>query len=63
MEIESYGSVYIEGGDQLGKGDATSRVVRELEADGVNLTFSSFPIYATPTGAIIRSFLKGGFSD
>ena len=58
MEIESYGSVCIEGGDQLGKGDATSRIVSELEADGVNLTFSSFPIYATPIGSVIRSIIQ-----
>ena len=63
METESYGSVCIEGGDQLGKGDATSRIVKELEADGVNLTFSSFPIYATPIGSVIRSLLKNGISD
>lgn len=63
MDTESYGSVCIEGGDQVGKGDATSRIVKELERDGVNLTFSSFPVYATPIGTVIRSFLKDGFSD
>ena len=63
MEIASYGSVCIEGGDQLGKGDATSRIVSALEADGVNLTFSSFQIYATTIGSVIRSLLKEGISD
>ncbi len=63
MENQYYGSVCIEGGDQLGKGDATSEIVRELEKDDVNLTYSSFPVYATPVGAVIRSFLKGGFSN
>lgn len=63
MEIVNYGSICIEGGDQLGKGDATSRIVKELKADGVNLTFSSFPIYATPVGSVIRSLLKEGISD
>ncbi|HHX99648.1 TPA: hypothetical protein GX533_03195 [Candidatus Dojkabacteria bacterium] len=63
MEIKSYGSVCIEGGDQLGKGDATSRIVKELEGRSVNLTFSSFPIYATPMGSVIRSLLKDGISD
>ncbi len=61
MGVKDYRSIWVEGGDQVGKGDATSRIISELERDGVNITFSSFPIYAIPTGAIIRSFLKGDF--
>lgn len=60
MEIKSYGSVCIEGGDQVGKGDATSGLLKELESENINLTYSSFPIYATPIGASIRELLKNG---
>lgn len=60
METEDYRSVCVEGGDQVGKGDATERILKEIEADGVNLTYSSFPIYATPIGTTIRSLLKNG---
>lgn len=60
MRIESYGSICVEGGDQLGKRDATGRMVGELEREGVNITYASFPIYATPIGTAIRSLLKNG---
>ena len=63
MGSESYRTICIEGVDQVGKADATSRLLLELANQGVNITFTSFPIYATPTGATIRSFLVNGFSD
>lgn len=60
MELESYGVLCVEGGDQVGKGDATSRILNELESEHVNITYSSFPVYATPVGTVIRSLLKNG---
>lgn len=60
MGIESYGVISVEGGDQVGKGDATGRMLSELESDGVNITYTSFPIYSTPIGSTIRSLLKEG---
>ena len=63
MELESYGVLCVEGGDQVGKGDATSRILNELESEHVNITYSSFPVYATPVGTVIRSLLKNGCSE
>lgn len=63
MEAESYGSVCVEGGDGLGKGDATQRMLSELELEGVNITYSSFPIYATPIGTALRLLLRNGYED
>lgn len=60
MEVESYGVLCVEGGDQVGKGDATSRILSELESECVNITYSSFPVYATPVGTVIRFLLKNG---
>lgn len=60
METECYGSLCLEGGDQVGKADATNRLVEELEKQDINLTFTSFPIYSTPIGTSIRHLLKNG---
>jgi len=60
MGAESYGSICIEGGDHLGKGDATSKLREGLELEGINTTYVSFQIYSTPLGTCIRSMLKDG---
>lgn len=60
MDTECYGSLCLEGGDQVGKADATNRLVEELEKQKINLTFTSFPIYSTPIGTSIRYLLKNG---
>lgn len=63
MDTECYGSLCLEGGDQVGKADATNRLVEELEKQKINLTFTSFPIYSTPIGTSIRFLLKNGCPD
>lgn len=63
MEEENYRSVCIEGGDLVGKGDATNSLKNELDDLGIDYTFSSFPIYATPIGTTIRKLLKEGIPN
>ncbi len=60
MGVGSYRSVCIEGPDQVGKGDATQRMIVELEEGDVDFTYSSLPIYGTPIGTVIRLLLKNG---
>jgi thymidylate kinase len=56
-------SVVIEGGDQVGKGDAQSNLSLELSEMGYEVINISFPCYSTPTGFAIRSVLKEGFPE
>ncbi len=63
MEIESYGSICVEGGDQVGKGAAALGLRTELREQGINVTYASFPIYATPLGSAIRMMIKEGCPD
>lgn len=60
MENADYRTVCLEGGDQVGKADASSVMISKLESEGVNLTYTSFPIYSTPVGSTIRTLLKEG---
>ncbi len=60
MPEGNYRVVSCEGGDQCGKADAVLTLRRKLLDRGVSVTFSSFPIYATPFGTCIRKFLTGG---
>jgi thymidylate kinase len=52
-----------EGGDQVGKGDAILNLSERLLSEGFSVTYSSFPIYATPWGALVRYSLKTGLED
>ncbi|MGI5898035.1 MAG: hypothetical protein ACOX6Q_02645 [Candidatus Dojkabacteria bacterium] len=63
MPIESYGSVCVEGGDQVGKADATLELLAELEREKINVTYCSFPIYAAPIGTTIRCLLNEGYPE
>ncbi len=60
-------SVVVEGGDQVGKGDAVCNLSRELSNEGYDVCVVSFPCYATPIGNAVRevltkdTFLKLGF--
>lgn len=54
--------VSFEGGDQVGKGDAALNLSSKLLSLGIPVTYSSFPIYATPLGTMVRFALKGGLS-
>jgi thymidylate kinase len=60
MPKRNYRVVSCEGGDQCGKGDAILTFRKKFLGRGVSITFSSFPIYATPFGTCIRKFLKSG---
>lgn len=60
MESSDYRAICLEGGDQVGKADATNNLFLGLEKLNINLTPSSFPIYSTPIGASIRLLLKQG---
>lgn len=63
MSLGSYGSLCFEGPDQVGKGDASSRILSGLEDDGISVTSCSFPIYSTPIGSAIRMLLKEGYPE
>lgn len=51
-------SVIVEGGDQVGKGDAVMNLSKELASEGYPICVVSFPCYATPIGNAIRESLK-----
>ena len=59
----NYRVVSCEGGDQCGKADAVLRFREKFLNRGVSVTFSSFPIYASPFGTCIRKFLRQGLED
>jgi len=63
MNMHSYRVMSCEGGDQCGKADAILGFLKKFEERGVSITYSSFPIYASPFGTVIRKFLKSGLSD
>lgn len=60
MEQLDYRVVSCEGGDQVGKADAVLNFSEKISSEGIPVTNSSFPIYATPIGNTIRTFLKEG---
>jgi len=59
MESENYGvrTVAIEGGDQVGKGDAILHLSRALEEEGESISMLALPFYALPIGMSIRKML------
>jgi len=59
MEDENYGvrTVTIEGGDQVGKGDAILNLSRALVEEGESITMLALPFYALPVGMSIRKML------
>ena len=59
----SFQSVVFEGGDQVGKGDATQKFVNTLSQENICVNRVAFPMYATPIGSTIRKFLKEGIGD
>lgn len=63
MTNQSYRVVSCEGGDQVGKADAILNLRKELIKKSIPVTYSSFPIYATPFGTTIRKVLKNEFDD
>ena len=54
-------SVDIEGGDQVGKGDAVGNIAKKLAREGYEVCVVSFPCYATPVGNGVRKILKEDF--
>lgn len=59
MSNSNYKVVICEGGDQVGKGDAILTFSVNMTNMNIPVTYSSFPIYATPFGTTIRLFLRG----
>lgn len=57
-EAGDYRAVCCEGEDQVGKADAVLNLRSELIERDINVTYASFPIYATPVGTCIRKMLK-----
>ena len=59
MEGENYGvkTVAIEGGDQVGKGDAVLNLSRALVEEGESITMLALPFYALPIGMSIRKMI------
>lgn len=62
MTGQNYRVASCEGGDQVGKADAILNLRKQLIKKSIPVTYSSFPIYATPVGTAIRTFLKNGIS-
>jgi thymidylate kinase len=54
-------SIVIEGGDQVGKGDVTHYLLKNLCERNVPIRKLSFPLYSSPFGAIVRKTLEQGF--
>lgn len=63
MSRQSYRVISCEGGDQCGKADAVLTFRKKFLERGVSVTFSSFPMYASPFGTCIRKFLRNGLED
>lgn len=61
--ISNYGVVCCEGGDQVGKADMILALSDRLLSEGNLVTYSSFPLYASPWGAVVRYSLKNGLED
>lgn len=60
---KNYKVIVCEGGDQVGKADAILTFSEKMLEMGIPVTYSSFPMYATPFGTIIRLFLRQGLDD
>lgn len=59
----NYKTIACEGGDQTGKADAILTFAKKLQEKGISVTYTSFPVYATPIGTTIRLFLRQGLDD
>ena len=59
MESENYGvrTVAIEGGDQVGKGDAILNLSKAFVEEGENVSMLALPFYALPIGMSVRKML------
>ncbi|MCD4811220.1 hypothetical protein K8R14_01240 [bacterium] len=56
-------SIVFEGGDQVGKNDATYELSTKLMSENIPVLQLCFPSYASPIGSVIRLFLKHGVDD
>lgn len=63
MTRKNYKVIVCEGRDQVGKADAILTFSKKMIELGVPVTYSSFPIYASPFGTIIRLFLRQGLDN
>lgn len=64
MRDSEFKSISIEGGDQVGKGDAVKNLAEEYCNKGIDTTVVSFPYYSSPIGyAIRRSLTEDGIFE
>ncbi len=63
MNFNHYKVLSCEGADQVGKADAILNLRNRLANNSISVTYSSFPIYASPFGTTIRLFLKNGINN
>lgn len=63
MTTKNYKVIICEGGDQVGKADAILTFSEKMMDLGIPITYSSFPVYATPFGTVIRLFLRQGLEE
>lgn len=56
--MENFFSVDVEGGDQVGKGDAVKNLALELASEKYDVLVAPFPCYASPLGNAVRQVLK-----
>lgn len=63
MPVKNYKVIICEGGDQVGKADAILTFSEKMLDMNIPVTYSSFPIYATPFGTTIRLFLRNGVKE
>lgn len=61
--MENFFSVDVEGGDQVGKGDAVKNLSFQLANEGYDVSVISFPCYASPVGNAVRAVLKEDIFD
>lgn len=63
MPSQNYKVIVCEGRDQVGKADAILSFSQNMLKMNIPITYTSFPMYASPIGAIIRLFLRGGMEQ
>jgi hypothetical protein len=62
VSVLDYKPVVIEGGDQVGKADASQNLIAILQSK-IPITVIAFPMYSMPLGASVRKMLKEGIED
>jgi thymidylate kinase len=63
MRNNTYRTLAVEGGDQVGKGSAIINFTNRIVDSGQDVVSISLPTYATPLGSLIRKILREGIFD